>query len=348
MLYADSYKSVAVHLISSREDIMNMHRGRYRFFRWLLLVLAIMQLIACGKLTHSAPNITSADNATFYINIPGSFTITATGYPNPAFTVTGTLPSGVTFDSSSGTLSGMPASGSIGVYPLTITASNGTSPDATQNFTLTVTSKQVLIVSDGSTTDPVESSVIAALSTIVTNEGFTPVLAVGTDIAAYSLGDYRQVWDVQDNNTVLTSGTSGEISLYTNYLLNGGTLVLLGGNETSYSTRNGSIVSLIGSLGGGSVTVTDDSSGNPQTVVLSTFNQPFTVSPITFTAYFAGGTSNPGTGALITEDSTGFGTAIFYDRSTLSSAVAGRLLVVFAIDFFESAQNLTYNMVVLP
>ena len=37
-----------------------------------------------------------------------------------------------------GVLSGTPAAGTHGNYPLTITASNGVSPNATQNFTLTV------------------------------------------------------------------------------------------------------------------------------------------------------------------------------------------------------------------
>ena len=36
------------------------------------------------------------------------------------------------------TLAGTPASGTAGTYPITITAANGVSPDATQGFTLTV------------------------------------------------------------------------------------------------------------------------------------------------------------------------------------------------------------------
>ena len=36
------------------------------------------------------------------------------------------------------TLSGTPAAGTGGTYPITITASNGVSPNATQSFTLTV------------------------------------------------------------------------------------------------------------------------------------------------------------------------------------------------------------------
>ena len=36
------------------------------------------------------------------------------------------------------TLAGTPAAGTGGTYPLTITATNGVLPDATQSFTLTV------------------------------------------------------------------------------------------------------------------------------------------------------------------------------------------------------------------
>jgi hypothetical protein len=50
----------------------------------------------------------------------------------------GSLPSGVTFNAATGVLSGTPASGTIGTYPLTFTAHNGVGSDAIQNFTLTV------------------------------------------------------------------------------------------------------------------------------------------------------------------------------------------------------------------
>ena len=61
----------------------------------------------------------------------------ATGFPAPTFTETGALPSGVTL-SSAGVLSGTPALGTVGTYPITITAANGVGSNATQNFTLTV------------------------------------------------------------------------------------------------------------------------------------------------------------------------------------------------------------------
>jgi predicted secreted protein len=92
-----------------------------------------------------APAITSANTVTFPAG-GGSpdFTVTTTGYPSgPILTLkeTGTLPSGVNFtDNGDGTatITNTAAAGTGGSYPITITASNGVSPDATQSFTLTV------------------------------------------------------------------------------------------------------------------------------------------------------------------------------------------------------------------
>jgi len=91
----------------------------------------------------TAPAITSASSATFTVGTQGSITVTTTGSPVPSVKASSSpaLPSGVTFtDNGNGTatLAGTPASGSSGSYTLTITASNGLSPDASQKFTLTV------------------------------------------------------------------------------------------------------------------------------------------------------------------------------------------------------------------
>lgn len=84
------------------------------------------------------PPIVSSGNATTFIeNTAGSFHVTASSNPASTFAETGRLPSGVTL-SSSGLLSGTPAIGSSGSYPITITASNGGTPNGTQAFTLTV------------------------------------------------------------------------------------------------------------------------------------------------------------------------------------------------------------------
>ena len=89
----------------------------------------------------SAPAITSANNAAFTVGTAGSFTVTTTGSPTPSLTETGALPSPVTFkDNGNGTatLSGTPAAGTAGSYPITIKASNGVGTAASQSFTLTV------------------------------------------------------------------------------------------------------------------------------------------------------------------------------------------------------------------
>ncbi|HLH99304.1 MAG TPA: pentapeptide repeat-containing protein, partial [Acidimicrobiales bacterium] len=91
--------------------------------------------------TPVAPTISGPSSAEMTTGTAGSVTFHATGYPTPGLTETGALPSGVTFtDNGDGTatLAGTPATGTAGQYPLTITASNGTSPDAVENVDLTV------------------------------------------------------------------------------------------------------------------------------------------------------------------------------------------------------------------
>src|SRR5215472_3990390 len=90
-------------------------------------------------LPSSAPAFTSAASATFQVGVAGSFTVAASGTPAPTLSESGSLPSGVTFTSSSGHLAGTPGATTAGSYSLQFTASNGIAPDATQSFLLTVT-----------------------------------------------------------------------------------------------------------------------------------------------------------------------------------------------------------------
>jgi hypothetical protein len=84
-----------------------------------------------------APAITSGNSMQFTIGIANSFLVTGTGFPAPTFSTTGPLPTGVTL-SPSGLLSGTAAAGTAGTYNITIIASNGVLPNATQSFTITV------------------------------------------------------------------------------------------------------------------------------------------------------------------------------------------------------------------
>jgi hypothetical protein len=84
-----------------------------------------------------APTITSAASTAFTIAVAGSFQVQASGTPAPTFSASGALPSGVSFSAATGLLSGTPAAGSAGTYPLSIGASNA-SGSVNQSFNLTV------------------------------------------------------------------------------------------------------------------------------------------------------------------------------------------------------------------
>ena len=98
------------------------------------------------------PTITSPDSTTFTVGQAGLFTVETTpgddqnGDGLVALYEAGDLPDDVTFtDNGDGTatLAGTPLDGTDGSYTITITASNGVEPDATQDFTLTVDPSQV-------------------------------------------------------------------------------------------------------------------------------------------------------------------------------------------------------------
>ena len=133
--------------------------GTFRYMVPFFVVVVVAMFVSLGTsmlpaYASTPPAITSASGTTFIEGTSGSFTVVSTGNPTPSLSETGALPSGVTFvDNGDGTatLSGTPASGSAGVYPVTITASNGMPPDATQSFTLIVDAAPVF-TSGNSTT----------------------------------------------------------------------------------------------------------------------------------------------------------------------------------------------------
>ncbi|MBZ5537190.1 MAG: hypothetical protein LAO31_14645, partial [Acidobacteriia bacterium] len=137
----------------------------------------------------TARAITSANTTTFTVGSPGSFTVTATGTPMPTLYEVGALPSGVTFtDNGNGTatLAGTP--GAPGGYPFVITAWNGVSPNATQNFTLTVNTPGG---NGAQMTTPVPGSTLTSSTVTFTWSAGTGVseyyLQVGTTLAGQEL-----------------------------------------------------------------------------------------------------------------------------------------------------------------
>jgi streptogramin lyase len=74
---------------------------------------------------NKAPTITSRSLSLAIRGTPFNFQVTATGYPTPTYSLTGNLPTGVQFNTATGSFSGTPQrSNSVGLYRLTVTATN--------------------------------------------------------------------------------------------------------------------------------------------------------------------------------------------------------------------------------
>ena len=93
--------------------------------------------ITIGAVTAAtvAPTITSAASTSFVKGTGSSFELAATGTTPMTWSLSG-APAGVTI---SGSTLNVASSVAAGTYQFTVTAANGTTPNATQQFTLTVT-----------------------------------------------------------------------------------------------------------------------------------------------------------------------------------------------------------------
>lgn len=81
--------------------------------------------------------LAAVQEAAFAVGIESSFPLVISALPAATVTETGALPQGVTM-SASGVFSGTAAAGTVGTYPITVTASNGISPDSTMSFSIVV------------------------------------------------------------------------------------------------------------------------------------------------------------------------------------------------------------------
>jgi hypothetical protein len=143
---------------------------------------------------NQAPSFTSGNAATFTVGVSGSFTVTASGFPAPVLSESGTLPTGLSFNPSTGALSGTPQVGTGGNYPLVFTASNGVGTAATQQFTLVVD------------TAPTITSANSTTFTVGTPGSFT-VTATGMPAPSLQGNGLLPNGVVFDDATGLLSGT---------------------------------------------------------------------------------------------------------------------------------------------
>jgi hypothetical protein len=189
-------------------------------------------------LVASVPEIVSDAAATLTIGKSGSAEIRAGGIPAAAITEVGPLPSGVTLiDQGDGTarLSGTPAGGSAGDYPITITATNRAG-HATQSFTLTVVRQPAVVHLSGPGSATPGSSVTISVQV---DGGDPPSGSVDLSVGGVPLG------------TVVLDG-SGRAQLSTSALPTGNDLVsasYLG--DGSFTPASGSLLIVVSATSGG-------------------------------------------------------------------------------------------------
>ena len=196
-----------------------------------------------------------------------------------------------------------------------------------------------LVVHDG--TAGIEANVVTNLSGKLTAAGYTVTSNVG--VPSGSLATYKQIWDVRFNNT--TPLTGSDITAYVAYMAGGGSLFVMGEN-TGFATRNNSIISLVQTAGGGTITVTNPAS-NTQTV-----QNPFTgPNAVTTMIYLASaGAPSPGNGTYVTKDGSNIGASLVFGPGNMTNAATGSLILVFDVNFLDpsadaASQAFTSNLV---
>jgi uncharacterized repeat protein (TIGR03803 family) len=137
------------------------------------------------------PAFTSPSNAHFTEGRFSSFTVTASGTPSPTLSESGPLPAGITFNDSTGVLSGTPTVG--GTYDVTFNATNAFG-SLTQAFTLTVSPADI-VVSSVTTND--------SRSVIVTYQINDPTFA--SDSLPLQIGIYRSDVPTYSASDLLTT-----------------------------------------------------------------------------------------------------------------------------------------------
>jgi hypothetical protein len=292
-------------------------------------------------LLDEVPSITSAGSTTFTVSTTGTFTVTAIGFPAVAIGEIGALPSGVNFKDNgngSATLSGTPAAGTIGTYPITITASNGVGTNATQSFSLIVNGLATSVILTASSNKVVAGTQITLTANVALNGN-----ATGTPTGTVTF---------MDGSTTLGTGTlnaSGSASYITSSLSDGAQSfsASYGGDSRDASSTSSTVA----------VTIIDFSlpafpsshtwiSGSGSDSNPCTFASPC--------ATFQGALANTSAGGMITVKDAGDFGAVTINQSvtidgnnlgsiTYAGSSSGSVISVTASSANVTLQNLTIN-----
>jgi CSLREA domain-containing protein len=151
--------------------------------------------------------ITSPASTTFIVDRPGSFTVTATGFPIPGVSVEGDLPSGVSiqYAGNTVTISGTAPVDAAGSYPLVIRAGNGVGDEVVQNFTLSVAAATQVapVTTANDIVDPADGQISLREALALANAGTGPqLITFGPDLAGQTL-TLTAGWNNADDSAAL-------------------------------------------------------------------------------------------------------------------------------------------------
>jgi hypothetical protein len=267
-------------------------------------VPSLVEILEARQLLSAGPNITSPNTATFTVGTAASFAVTATGSPTPKFSLGGALPAGLTFDSSTGVISGTPSAGTVGGYSLIVAAFNSAGQQV-MNFSLTVqaaqASKLVFLSSPASGTagqalnPSVTVAVEDAFGDVITNDSSTVNMAVSTGPTGLSTGSTTSAVAVKGIATFssLLLDAAGDYTLgATDGSLTGGTsnsITIGAGAASKLFVSDAPVLATAGqALSPGVTVVVEDAFGNPVTTDTSTITLSVNNGP----AGFASGSTN--------------------------------------------------------
>jgi len=268
-----------------------------------------------------APAITSANNTTFVEGIAGSFNVTTTGSPTPSLTQAGALPGGVTFvdnHNGTGTLSGTPTAN--GVFPITFSASNGTT--VTQSFTLTV-GKTPTSTHVTSNLNPSTFGQSVTFTATVTSSGGTPVGSVTFVTGSTTLGTVKLSKGVAMLSTSALNASSHTVTA--KYM-----------GSPQFIPSNGSVVQMVQKIS--TTTTITNASPSPSTygqAVTFTATVTAAAGAPTGTVRFKDGLTVLGTGAV------SGGTATFTTTATQLSGGSNSITAAYGGDSDDLASTST-------
>ena len=204
--------------------------------------------------------------------------------------------------------------------------------------------QNILIINGASGTSEsgTTANITNNLKTLHEAVGNTVTISDGVPV---DFSGYSQVWDIRFSNVFALTG--GQQTQYLTYLQGGGRVFMMGENS-GFTTRNGTIFSLIAAAGGGNLAAAAQGCDATDT---QTVNAPFTgPNPVASLTYACAANFNgAGTGQFITNNGS-IGAGVAWTIGTLANATAGSLTSILDVNFMEGnrtfeMQQLTKNLI---